>query len=91
MSSPGGKAGSASSLPPGELEVRAAWLLSAIAVALFPVIPATIVSGLMGATFGWLAGLKRHPQGGRLLRVGLGATAVGLVLGLLWHFVVKSG
>lgn len=91
MTPPAGKATPVSSLPPGELEIRAGWLFSAIAVALFPVIPATIVFGLMGATLGWLAGTKRHPQGRRVLRVGLLATAVGLALGLLWHFAVKSG
>ncbi|MDQ1650114.1 MAG: hypothetical protein QOG60_2171 [Frankiaceae bacterium] len=31
------------------------------------------------------------PQGRQVLVAGAAATVLGLVLGLLWHFVVKSG
>jgi preprotein translocase subunit SecY len=78
-------------LPPGELEVRAGWLLAALGLALFPIIAASLVFGLMSTTFGWLATTKRHPQGRQVLVAGAAATVLGLVLGLLWHFIVKSG
>jgi Na+/H+-dicarboxylate symporter len=82
---------STAALPPGELEVRAGWLLAALGLALFPIIPATLICGLMSTTFGWLASTKRHPQGRRVLAVGAAATVLGLALGLLWALVIKSG
>lgn len=78
-------------LPPGELETRAGWLLAAVALALFPIIAAPVVFGLMGATFGWLASTKRHPQGRRVMLAGLASAGIGLVLGLLWAVLVKAG
>lgn len=78
-------------LPPGEVETRAGWLLSALALALFPIIPASLVFGLMATTFGWLATTKQHPQGNRVLAAGAAATVLGLILGLLWAVHVKQG
>jgi hypothetical protein len=75
---------------PGELEVRVGWLLSAIAVTLFPIIIASVIFGAMGATFGWLASTKQHPDGRRVTVVGIAATVVGTTLGVLWRVFVKG-
>jgi hypothetical protein len=79
-----------STTTPGELEVRVGWLLSAVAVTLFPIILASLIFGAMGATFGWLASTKRHPDGRRVLLVGIAATVVGTTLGVLWSIHVKG-
>src|SRR4051794_28960845 len=75
---------------PGELEIRVGWLLSAVAITLFPIIIASILFGAMGATFGWLASTKRHPDGRRVMLVGIAATIIGTTLGVLWRVFVKG-